>query len=235
MKIFNIVFCLFLSFLFIHCATILKGSDERVDFTSDPTNAKVYINGFSIGHTPISQNLESKRIYQIEFEKPGYAKKNFMITNSLNAGYLLLDILFGIIPIIVDAGNGAWYELDRNSLNARLEIINPDLFEEVTQTKLMYTEYPERFEITLSNKTPTKIINDSIRVTFYSKPFNSSEIKFDGVIKLQNENFEEYDSNIFRVCEDQIFFIYIKSDLIYEVDVLNESSVLTLEFKRYKD
>jgi len=109
-------------FLLNGCAAILKGSSEDVDFNSDPTGASVYVNGNLMGTTPVRLKLESKRTYNIEFKKDGYASRTYTITNHVGAGWIILDVLLtGLIGIVVDAATGAWYELDQDNVNAVLE------------------------------------------------------------------------------------------------------------------
>ena len=91
-----------------------------VDFSSDPSGAKVYVNGNLMGTTPVKLKLESKRTYHIEFKKEGYETKIFNITNSVGVGWVVLDILAGFVPVIVDAATGCWYELDQDKINAIL-------------------------------------------------------------------------------------------------------------------
>ena len=103
------------------CATIFKGSSSKVDFSSDPSGAQVYVNGVPRGTTPINLKLESKKTYTIEFKKDGYEQRTYTITNHVGVGWIVLDVIFGLIPVIVDAATGAWYELDQDAVNAVLE------------------------------------------------------------------------------------------------------------------
>jgi hypothetical protein len=103
------------------CATLFKGSHNMVDFSSDPTGAKVYVNGALRGTTPINLKLESKRTYTIEFKKEGFETRTYTITNHVGAGWIILDVLAGLVGVIIDAATGAWYELDQDAVNAVLE------------------------------------------------------------------------------------------------------------------
>ncbi len=107
--------------LFSSCATIFKGTSSKVDFDSRPQGAKVYANGNYMGDTPIRLKLESKQTYNIEFRMEGYKTKTFNITNHVGVGWIILDVLAGLVPVIVDAATGAWYELDQKNVNAVLE------------------------------------------------------------------------------------------------------------------
>ncbi len=107
--------------LFNGCATIFHGTSDKVSFSSEPFGCKVYVNGQLMGDTPLELKLESKKSYSIEFKKDGYESKTVQITNSIAGGYVVLDILFGFVPVIVDAATGAWYTLDQDHVNAVLE------------------------------------------------------------------------------------------------------------------
>ena len=111
-----VIICAFLG----NCASIFKGTSNKVDFNSDPQGAKIYVNGNYMGDTPIKLKLESKGNYNIEFKLEGFKTKTFNITNHVGAGWIILDIIFGLVPVIVDAATGAWYELDQKNINAEL-------------------------------------------------------------------------------------------------------------------
>jgi hypothetical protein len=112
------IFCLT---LIIGCAAVFKGTSNNVDFSSDPKGAKVYVNGALMGTTPVKLKLESKKVYNIEFKKEGYETQTFTLTNHVGVGWVILDVIFGLIPVIVDAATGSWYVLDQDYFNAVLE------------------------------------------------------------------------------------------------------------------
>ena len=103
------------------CAAIFKGTRQQVDFNSNPMAAQVYVNGNLVGKTPTTVELECKKTYTVEFRKEGYEHKAYTITNHIGAGWIILDVLFGLIPVVVDATTGAWYSLDQDAVNASLE------------------------------------------------------------------------------------------------------------------
>jgi hypothetical protein len=69
----------------------------------------------------ISLKLESKKTYTIEFKKEGFRSVTKSITNHVCAGWIVLDVLMGLVPVIIDAATGAWYSLDQKNLDAVLE------------------------------------------------------------------------------------------------------------------
>lgn len=117
---FLLVFSLLSAILvnFTGCATLFSGSKDEVELSSEPPGADVYINGQKRGTTPFSLMLKKGREYAIEFKKQGYDDKIFHMSYSLGAGWLILDILGGLIPVIVDAITGAWNGLDYDSYKA---------------------------------------------------------------------------------------------------------------------
>lgn len=119
--IFLSVVVLSVSFLLTSCATIFKGSTDAVTFTSEPTGANVYVNGMNMGKAPISLELKSNKTYNIEFRLEGHETKNVILNNSIGGGYIVLDVLFGLFPVIIDAATGNWYSLDQEHVNAILE------------------------------------------------------------------------------------------------------------------
>jgi len=122
MKRFGVLIILGLSVVMLSgCASILKGPANKVDFSSDPSGAKVYINGNFMGTTPLKLKLESKKTYYVEFKKEGYESKVYNLTNSVGIGWVIIDIFTGFVPVIVDAATGSWFELDQNKVNAIFE------------------------------------------------------------------------------------------------------------------
>ena len=103
------------------CALIFKGTKEEVRFGSDPQRAEIYIDGVKMGETPFALKLVTKNTYKIEFRLEGYESKSFQINNKVGAGWIVLDILGGLFPIIIDAATGAWYSFDQKNINAILE------------------------------------------------------------------------------------------------------------------
>ncbi|MGB9588967.1 MAG: PEGA domain-containing protein, partial [Armatimonadota bacterium] len=86
-----------------------------------PAGAQVYVNGTLMGTTPISLKLQKQKTYTIEFKKEGYHTRTVQLTNSVGAGWIVLDVLGGLIPVIIDAATGSWYSLDQDNVNAVLE------------------------------------------------------------------------------------------------------------------
>jgi glycerol-3-phosphate acyltransferase PlsY len=44
-----------------------------------------------------------------------------VVNTKVGAGWVVLDVLGGLIPVIVDAATGDWKKLDQDAVNAVLE------------------------------------------------------------------------------------------------------------------
>lgn len=109
------------------CASILKGTNDRVYFCSSPSGASVYVDGAKIGITKVcyenyedgknvrfglSQELVCSKSHLVEFRKEGYYSKQAFLNPQVGGDWIILDILCGLLPVLVDASTGAWNSLD---------------------------------------------------------------------------------------------------------------------------
>ncbi len=103
------------------CATIFHGSYDKISFSSNPTGANIFINGDSLGATPMNITLKSNRVYNIECRKAGYKKQSFIVTRSVGFGWIILDIVCGLFPVFIDSTTECWYSLDQEHIDFILE------------------------------------------------------------------------------------------------------------------
>lgn len=106
--------------MFSSCALIFKGDSAKITFTSSPTQAQVLIDGSSIGVTTTEAVLKVNRSYNITFRKTGYADQTYILNNRIGAIWIVLDVLSGLVPLVIDAATGAWYEFDTSNVNVTL-------------------------------------------------------------------------------------------------------------------
>lgn len=112
-------------FMLSNCATIFKGEYRDVRINSEPDDTQVYINGEFQGRTPLKLELRPDEAYTIEFRREGYKTEVRQIKNKIGVGWIVLDVVFGLVPVLVDALTGAWYEFDQRYVNAILERQQP--------------------------------------------------------------------------------------------------------------
>ncbi len=113
---FIIIICLF----FTSCATIISTSKQTVNFSSSPSDAKVYLNDELVGNTPLMRILERKNEYAVKIELEGYQTYETKLSRKLNGWFFGNIFLGGIIGIIVDASTGAMYQLTPEQISAVL-------------------------------------------------------------------------------------------------------------------
>jgi hypothetical protein len=92
------------------CATLFSTSTSNVAMTSSPTGAAVYIDGTRAGVTPTI----------IAFRTDDGGESSCRINRKVGAGWVILDILGGLIPVIIDAATGAWYGLDTRTCDVNI-------------------------------------------------------------------------------------------------------------------
>jgi hypothetical protein len=98
----QIIFSFSIILLFSSCASILTGSDKSVLFESNPSGAKVYINGMEQGKTPTTLNVKADD--RVDFRLENYRERvvimdsDFNLVAILNGGFLIgwgIDALTG--------------------------------------------------------------------------------------------------------------------------------------------
>jgi len=109
----------------VGCGTLFNAKRKTVTFASEPAGADILVNGNRVGSTPYQMELEQGKPYTITFRKAGHHDVTCMIGNSVGAGWVILDILGGLVPIIIDAVTGDWNSLDKNACTATLPVQAP--------------------------------------------------------------------------------------------------------------
>ncbi len=116
----NIIFkiTLLLSlFVCTNCATIISGSQQMVEITSEPSAATVFINGIEAGNTPVQKNLKRNQEYALTLKLDGYKTYKTKLERKFNAWYIGNVVFGGLIGIIVDPATGAMYKLKPEQIN----------------------------------------------------------------------------------------------------------------------
>ena len=102
------------------CAAMFASKSTPVAMQTTPTGAEVWVDGNNRGTTPVSLDLSNKKTYIVTFKRDGFADATYEIKNGVGAGWILLDILGGLVPVVIDAATGAWYHLDSKVINQNL-------------------------------------------------------------------------------------------------------------------
>ncbi|MEP1490374.1 MAG: PEGA domain-containing protein [Algibacter sp.] len=103
------------------CATIISGSRQNVEITSEPSSAKVYINEIEIGNTPVQKNLKRNQEYQLILKLDGYKTYETKLEKKFNAWYIGNIAFGGLIGIIIDPITGAMHKLKPEEIDGNLK------------------------------------------------------------------------------------------------------------------
>ncbi len=107
-------------FILSGCATMFKGSVQTIPVMSQPAGAEVIVDGVSYGNTPLQLRLKTNKTYVVTVRNDG-KERTFTITNQIGTMWVVLDVLAGLVPVVVDAATGTWYELSPEQINVVLE------------------------------------------------------------------------------------------------------------------
>ncbi|RXG22067.1 PEGA domain-containing protein [Leeuwenhoekiella aequorea] len=105
--------------LLTSCASILTGSKRKVLFESNPNGAKVYVNGFEKGVTPVQIKVKAED--RIDFRLENYKERVVVMDSDFN----LVSILNGISIIGwgIDALTGSLKRVDTKYVKVDLESV----------------------------------------------------------------------------------------------------------------
>lgn len=91
------------------CATILSGKGPvGIPTATTPAGADVFLDGNRLGTTPVKVQVERKKAHTLVFKKAGYKDASCVLEKSTGAGWVILDIVSGLVPVVIDAVTGDW-------------------------------------------------------------------------------------------------------------------------------
>ena len=118
------------------CGALFNGGPATVQFTSTPDGAEVWVDGTPRGKTPIILDLAKNQNHAVIFKKEGYGDFGATINRKVSAGYVILDVLGGLLPVVIDAATGSWYVLGANTLHGALTTKTADTKGQLTPEQL---------------------------------------------------------------------------------------------------
>jgi hypothetical protein len=108
------------------CATITRGTEEEVAFSSEPSGASVTTTvGMGCPSTPCTLKIPRKDQFQATFALPGYQSESVYVSTRMSgggtAGLAGNAVFGGIIGVVVDGSNGATMDHSPNPVFANLK------------------------------------------------------------------------------------------------------------------
>jgi len=132
------------------CASILTGSKRKVLFETEPTGAKVFVNGFEKGKTPVQLKVRAED--RIDFRLDDYTERVVVMDSKFNAVSILNGL--SILGWGIDALTGSLKRVDTKYVKVTLEKSN----------KTAFINYIENGTITKINIDETNKIIETIIV-----------------------------------------------------------------------
>jgi PEGA domain len=103
------------------CAAILGSSEKNFDLHSSPQGAEVYLDGARLGTTPVKARLDNHKTHTFVYRKKGYKDTSCTLVKGTGGGWVVLDILFGLVPVVIDAATDKWSQTKGSSCTGSLE------------------------------------------------------------------------------------------------------------------
>lgn len=103
------------------CATVLSGSDEDLTFRSEPSGARITIDGIVVGQTPTTVSVDRPGLEDkdVTVDLDGYESRTFELDKEFNTVSILN--LFFFPGWIIDAVTGALFKYDKATYTVDLE------------------------------------------------------------------------------------------------------------------
>jgi len=106
--------------LAIGCATIIHGTSQDINISSNPDEAELWIDGARMGTTPTKVTLKRKNNYLLTIKKEGYKETTVKIESSTSA-WIIGNVIFGgIIGCGIDFISGGAYDLKPERVDINL-------------------------------------------------------------------------------------------------------------------
>jgi hypothetical protein len=110
-----------LAFALTGCAAVLGTKQKDFDLQSTPQGADVFLDGNRLGTTPIKVNLSNQAGHTFVFKKQGYKDATCTLSKGTDAGWVIFDVLTGLVPIVIDAATNSWSQTKGASCSGALE------------------------------------------------------------------------------------------------------------------
>jgi hypothetical protein len=105
------------------CAAVLGSKEKQFDLRSDPAGAEVYLDGARLGTTPTLAKLSNMKEHTFVFRKDGYKEASCTLTRGTGGGWVIFDVLSGLVPIVIDAATNSWSQTQGKSCTGQLQAL----------------------------------------------------------------------------------------------------------------
>jgi len=109
------------------CATMFTGTSQPVAVSSNPSGARVFVNGSYFGVTPVSVLLNTRSDYDIILQHEGFQDTTVTVARRFNP-VALLNVV-NIVFWLIDLSTGALWRLDRAGVFVNLLPVQYPIYE----------------------------------------------------------------------------------------------------------
>ncbi len=124
---------IFLATVLSGCATVFAGKKNTVHVkTGSPSGAQVYLDGEYLGDAPFKMRISKYKLQHgsiLEIRKEGFETMQFEVRRSPHIGYVVADILSGVLPLVIDVAAGNIYRPNTRNVHYTLAPIGPQATE----------------------------------------------------------------------------------------------------------
>jgi len=107
--------------LSLGCATIINGTSQKIQVTSDPAAATVQADGKQLYTTPARIRLERRRDHVLIFSKEGYESQTVKLMHVISEAVAGNTLLGGPLGWVFDIFAGTQYKLEPNPVHVELK------------------------------------------------------------------------------------------------------------------
>jgi len=109
---------IFLVPLITSCATIVNGSRQAIGFSTNPTNAEIWVDNRFVGRSPLIVEMKRCDNHFVRIQLDGYMPYELTLTKELS-GWVAGNFFFGgFVGVAVDAITGGLYKLTPEQVQA---------------------------------------------------------------------------------------------------------------------
>lgn len=117
---------LFISLCVGGCATLIHGSTQEIEIASEPSEARVEVDGRPVGETPTTAVLKRGQSYLITIYSDGHEPYTTTLRNG-RSYWTALNIFNLFLPgLLIDLSTGAYYSFEPGQIDAELEALHPE-------------------------------------------------------------------------------------------------------------
>ena len=124
MRKISFVLTVFLSSVYLcGCATILNGTSQKIQVSSEPAGAEVTVDSKNIYTTPVKVRLERRRDHTLVITKDGFDARTVNVMHVLSESVCGNTLLFGPLGWVFDIFAGTQYKLVPDRIDVELKSV----------------------------------------------------------------------------------------------------------------